>query len=302
MIKYLKNSEIDFVKWNRCIDNASNGIIYAYSDHLDAMSKNWDALVMDDYKSIMPLTWKKKYGIYYLRQPFFSASLGIFGNHLDGDIVYAFLEAIPARFQYWDIYLNKGNVFPIKKYSLYLRNNYILNLLPAYSDISDNFSESHQRNIKTAVRLGFSIQKNIPIQKVVKLAYQQSKTFSPLKLKDYAEFTEVFKKYQNKEMACTYGAFSDDGILKASCAFIFSHGRAYYIMVGNNPAGRKMGASHFMIDRFIHEYSGTNLILDFEGSQLPGLARFYRNFGAREEKYPGIKVNRLPAIVKLFKQ
>ena len=81
-IQYLKRSGIDTAKWNACIDAASNGLIYGYSFYLDTMSKHWDALVMGDYTAVMPLTWKSKYGIHYLYQPFFAASLGVFGNDL----------------------------------------------------------------------------------------------------------------------------------------------------------------------------------------------------------------------------
>ena len=57
-----------------------------------------------------------------------------------------------------------------------------------------------------------------------------------------------------------------------------------------------------MIDHFIQEHAGKKLLLDFEGSDIKNLAWFYRSFGATEEKYPGIKLNRLQPILKLFKQ
>ncbi len=57
-----------------------------------------------------------------------------------------------------------------------------------------------------------------------------------------------------------------------------------------------------MIDHFIKEHAGENLILDFEGSDIKNLAWFYSSFGATEEKYAGIKMNRLPYPFKLFKQ
>ena len=88
----------------------------------------------------------------------------------------------------------------------------------------------------------------------------------------------------------------------SSCGWFFSHGRAYYILVGNHPDGRTSGASHLMIDHFIKEHAGKQLLLDFEGSSIKSLAWFYRSFGASEEKYPGIKLNKLPSIVKLFKK
>jgi hypothetical protein len=62
------------------IARSFNGIVYAYSWYLDIVSPGWDALVKDDYKSVMPLTWRKKYGIKYLYQPFFTQQLGVFSS------------------------------------------------------------------------------------------------------------------------------------------------------------------------------------------------------------------------------
>src|SRR5258705_11018399 len=97
-IQYLAHKDIDKNKWDRCIDSAGNGLIYAYSFYLDCMAMNWDALVLNDYEAVMPLTWKKKYGIHYLYQPFLTAQLGLFGNQINPNLFEIFLNAIPDKF------------------------------------------------------------------------------------------------------------------------------------------------------------------------------------------------------------
>ena len=67
-------------------------MVYAFSYYLNSMAKNWDALVLNDYDAVMPLTWNKKYGFYYLYQPFMSASLGVFGNEPDAALLKSFLD------------------------------------------------------------------------------------------------------------------------------------------------------------------------------------------------------------------
>ena len=86
-IHYLTYQQIIKTKWDACIDKADNGLIYAYSFYLDAMAKHWDALVMNDYEAVMPLTWNKKYSIHYLYQPPFTACLGVFGKLLTAETV-----------------------------------------------------------------------------------------------------------------------------------------------------------------------------------------------------------------------
>jgi len=301
-ISYLQQSAIDKQKWDRCIDIAPNGLIYAYSFYLDAMSKNWDALILNDYEIVMPLTWNKKYSIHYLYQPFFCAQLGIFGNNISVDIVKSFFENVPSKFKYWDFYLNRDNLFSIKNCPMYERSNYILLLKYNYEALSKKFAQSHLRNIKRALHLGNIVRKDIPIDDVIALAREQTKNFSPITKKDYDNFSVLFEILKSRKMAVTYGVYATNKQLTASCVFIFSHQRAYYILVGNHPNGKTSGASHLMIDYFIKEHSGENLTLDFEGSNISSLAFFYKSFGAVLEKYPGIKLNRLPALAKLFKQ
>ncbi len=86
-IQYLTNKQIDKQKWNTCIDNADNGLVYVYSFYLDHMAKYWDALVLNDYEAVMPLTWNKKYAVHYLFQPFLTAQLGLFGKNINASIL-----------------------------------------------------------------------------------------------------------------------------------------------------------------------------------------------------------------------
>ena len=78
-IRYLKHTEINKEMWDACVINSSNGLIYARSWYLDAMSPDWEALIYKDYVAVMPLTVSKKMGIAYLSQPPFSQQLGIIG-------------------------------------------------------------------------------------------------------------------------------------------------------------------------------------------------------------------------------
>src|SRR5687768_1600053 len=98
-ILYVSRDALDVKKWNACIDRAANGLVYGYSFYLDHMALQWDALVLNDYEAVMPLTYNKKYGISYLYQPFLTAQLGVFGKTVNAELVEAFLAAIPSRFR-----------------------------------------------------------------------------------------------------------------------------------------------------------------------------------------------------------
>lgn len=307
-IRYLKYEQINKTKWDACIGKADNGLIYAYSYYLDAMAKHWDALVLSagsgesDYEAVMPLTWNKKYRIHYLYQPPFTACLGVFGNALTAETVNTFLKAIPAAFKYWDIYFNPGNLFKLADFSLYQRMNYVLDLGKPYDQLYNTYRDNIKRNIKKSEQYGLTIHKNIPIAAVVKLAKEQAGTFGSAADDDFVRLEKLFHLLYKKEKATTYAVYSKEKELMASAVFFFSHNRAYYIMVGNHPNGKTLGASHALINAFIKDHAGQNLLLDFEGSDIPSLAFFYSSFGAVEEKYSAIKLNRLPAMVKWLKK
>ncbi len=315
-IQYLTHQQIDTIKWDNCIDHADNGLIYGYSFYLDAMSKHWDALVMskglhseDEYEAVMPLTWNKKFGIRYLFQPFLTAQLGIFGKKITEEQIRSFIQSIPASFRFIDISLNSKNSSGIPAGFSVTRNNYVLDLNKPYETLYQNYRENIQRNIKKSLQLGCSVQKDFDVEKVIELAVQHMKSQGKEEVENIERFRKLYRYLYNRQMAITYGILSPQNELLASCVFFFSHNRAYYILVGNHPNGKTMGASHALIDGFIKDQALKNLsagqpgmLLDFEGSDIPSLAFFYSSFGAIHEIYPAIKINRLPFYLKWMKK
>jgi hypothetical protein len=301
-IQYLIHQQIDKEKWNECIRQSHNGLIYAYSFYLDAMSKHWDALVLGDYQMVMPLTWNRKFGIKYLYQPFLTAQLGLFGKGITEYIRDNFFKAIPSSFRYIDISLNSENIMSSPSGFDIHRSNYTLNLNPSYEKIASGYNENTKRNVKKAMQAGCKMEKGFSIEKVVTLALAQMKGQGNESKENTARFLKLYQLLHEKKIATTYGILSSGSELLASSVFFFSHNRAYYILVGNNPAGRDTGASHALIDAFIKDNAGKNLTLDFEGSDIPTLAAFYRGFGSVHEPYPHIRINRLPFFLKWLKK
>jgi hypothetical protein len=56
-----------------------------------------------------------------------------------------------------------------------------------------------------------------------------------------------------------------------------------------------------IFDAFIKKYAGHDLVLDFEGSEIEGIARFYRGLGAKPVYYYSVKQNRLPVWARWIK-
>ena len=105
----------------------------------------------------------------------------------------------------------------------------------------------------------------------------------------------------SKSKAINYGIYLKDELLASGNIFIFKQ-PGLLCTSGNKTKGRSFGASHLVINTFIQQHAGKNMILDFEGSNIPEIAFFFKGFGAKAEEYPGIKYNALPATFTQIKK
>ena len=85
-IHILAAKHIDKSKWNHCVNKHTNGLIYSSTDYLDAMSKNWHGLVVDDYAVVMALPGKKECGSRYGYTPACVQQLGLIGDTANIDL------------------------------------------------------------------------------------------------------------------------------------------------------------------------------------------------------------------------
>lgn len=300
-IQYLTRGQVDIRKWDECINESPNGLLYACSFYLDQMAVNWDALVLGDYEAVMPLPWNRKFGIRYVYQPFLTAQLGIFGKVVTEAMVGDFIRAIPLSFRLVELSLNSGNITSVPTGFSIHRNNYVLELNKPYDQLYKNYRENIQRNTRKALQLGCTVTKDFDAEKVIALALQQMNSYGKESADNVERFRKLYRYLHERKMAITYGITLHDELL-ASCVFFLHQNRAYYILVGNHPNGKTIGASHALIDAFIKDHAGTAMILDFEGSDIRNLAFFYSSFGARQEVYPAIRINRLPFFLRWMKR
>jgi len=307
MIRYLTNNEIDKNKWDDCIKNAVNGIVYASSWYLDIVADNWDALVENDYERVFPLITGKKWGVYYLYQPVFSQQLGVFSQTiLTEKVVENFLDAIPSQFKFAEINLNSFNKLQHGKYKSIDWINHELDLINSYEKTYKGFSTNLKRNIKKASNSGISVSKNVKPDEIIKI-YRENKgrILKTLDDKDYLKLRRLAYMGIYKGLVLTYGVYTTRNELCAGVIFLKSNRKMIFLFSGLTEEGKKLNAMAYLLNAFIKEYSQHHITLDFEGSNNPGLARFYKSFGSTTCTYHHLSFNNLHFLsrlaVKLFK-
>lgn len=300
-LRYLHRNEIDTERWDHCIQSSPNGLIYARSFYLDQMARHWDALVWEDYKAVMPITWNRKYGFSYLYQPFCTAQLGVFSPiKIDEEMVCAFIDQLPRRFRYIDIDLNQGN--PLQGPFSRQRNNYLLPLTATYNQLQQQYNRHARRKLRKAGEAGLVIREGIDIYQIIALSMQMMEGRSRVVPDYYERFAQLYLSAGPHVEACnTIAAVDPEGRIVSSDVYFVHQQRIYSLLAGNTPLSNEHGAFYFVLDHLIQRYAGSGYLLDFEGSDVPGIAFLFQCLGGQHTTYPHLRVNKLPWPLRLLK-
>ncbi len=298
-IKYLTHKEIDKPLWDNKAASAVNGRIYACSGWLDIASPGWHALVSENYDFIMPLPVNKKFFIPYIAQVKFTQQIGIFfQKEINDKIIFEFLSSVPKKYKYIDINLNSEN--KISGENITTKPNHLLNLSPTYNDLKSGFSENTKRNIKKSDRFKLTLDKQISVEGALSL--KRLNNINSLSGNDLKKLEKLIRFAEEDCKIKIYGVKNETNRLISVSVFSFCENRIYLPLIASSEEGKKTFASFQIFNAFITDYSEKNLILDFEGSALPGVARFFEGWGAKPETYYSYKQNNLPLFVRRFKK
>lgn len=303
MIKYTPHTEIDKAKWNECIKNSVNGLTYAYSWYLDTVCAQWDALIEDDYKSVMPLPFAGKYGFQYIYPPLFIQQLGVFSTtKLSDETVDKFLQLIPERFRYIEMNLNTFNRTKSAKFKTRQLVTHLLDLIPSYEHLYSNYSTQTKRNLKKSLSYSLTISKNLPPQEIIDLfrhnrgkQYKHNATY-------YKLLFSLMQTCIKKNLGQCWGVYTREKELCAGAFFVGSNKRVIFLFSGINKKGYETQAMTYLLNRFIETNSQRDITFDFEGSMESDIARFYKGFGSRIAKFTQIRKNTLPTPANWIKE
>ncbi len=305
MIRFLSHTEIDRERWDECISSSPQGLSYALSWYLDIVSPGWDALIEEGYSSVFPLTLRKKAGIHYLYQPYFTQQLGLFSKEVlvPEDKLKEFLAAIPSKYKLIEIQLNTSNVIGnADDFRVVHKLTHHLSLSASYDEIKSGYSENLSRNIKKAIQSGLKITGKVPFTDIISsFRENRGKEITNLKNRDYSTFETLMGVLEKKGMADTPGVINPEGKVIAGAIFLHSQHSHIFLFSALDDEARNKGAMAFLIDAFIRNHANENKILDFEGSMNVNLARFYKSFGSKEVVYLQILKNNLPPVIRWLK-
>jgi hypothetical protein len=302
-IRIIPSHEIDSERWNACLLASENRMIYAEKIFLDHMADHWDGLVLNDYEAIFPLPWRKKWGVHYGYQPPFIQQLGVFAPSatLSPSLINAFLQTAQKHLQFAEITFNHAQANWQSSSIHSLRTNYLLsfgnNKQLAYSsnDIKDKLQRSANWNLVYA-----PIDSPKEIIDTYQSLYQEKQQLQPL---DYLRFNQLMQLYaEKKRLVMRKVSLPDAHNWLAAVLMVEDGKRLYNLASCLLPEGRKKLANYVLFDALIREMNSSEMILDFEGSDIPGIAHFYEQFTSQKESYPFVRWNLLPSWLRWLKK
>ena len=304
LITYLSRNQLDKKRWDEWMNSSANRRIYGTSLFLDIFCPQWEALVLGDGQACMPVTRNRKYGISYLFQPLFVQQLGcFFSGGSCSDALPVFMENLSSRFRFIDISLNENNHLQHKGFQVSNMDNYLLSLDMPYESLAKRYSSNTGRNIIKAGRHGTDLLPYYSPPEIISLFRNNAGRIYPgIRRINYKQLESLLQKGVAEGFIQVRAARAVNGKIIAAACFLKDFDRYVFYFSANTEEGRKQGAMFFIIDNFIRQHSGSGMVLDFNGSMNPGMARFYRGFGTEKRIYQRIRVNRLPFPFNRFRQ
>jgi hypothetical protein len=299
-LNILPSHHINEQLWNNSINKNFNGLIYSTTSYLNTLSENWHGLIVNDYETVMPLPWKKKAGIRYCYTPPFIQQLGITGNTEDS-ILEEIVPAIGSFVSYGDFQFNFSNaaiqdIIPVSS-----RTNLLINLSQDYSIIRLSYKQDTIENIRKAENQGLMYEKEYRTDAITLYQELYQKRMPQVQQKEYSRFSGLCETLY-KQGQCITRTVTDTQEVLSTAVLLKDEKRIYNIMNATSAKGRLKEANYFLFDQLIHEFAGTPILLDFEGSDLPGVRNFYEKFGAFRQPYFHYHFNRLPWPLQFLKR
>ena len=100
MIKRLKYEEVDWQKYQNCLEQSEQYIFFAEKKYLDILlHQNWEILVDNDYEAVMPIPLAKKWRFNFVVMPLQTQQLGIFSEKDTPELNESFLAFFQQNYK-----------------------------------------------------------------------------------------------------------------------------------------------------------------------------------------------------------
>lgn len=283
MILKYNHKNIDKTKYSACLDKCLNYRIYAELWYLNIVSPDgYDILVLNDYEAVMPIPYQKKWGFKLVIQPIFCQQLGIFYKEIISAETFHLFISFLKKYKVRSYCFNEENT-PYLPSHYVKRDNQVLNLDREYSTLVTNYNANKKRVLKNYLLSNSKIEEKYAgsiVSKKPSNLLNRILSASQLNI-----LNTLLQELNRQKVLKQYTLYNRDNIPTVYVWLIFSKGRIINLLSVRDKELEIKNSYAYMIDLLIKNHSDQKLILDFEGSMIPGIAHFNKSFGAVSNHY-----------------
>ena len=291
MIKRLKYTDIDFAKYEECIENAVQKNIYAQKKILDALCESWELLVAGDYEFVMPVPVKRKFGFHIVLMPLFCQQLGVFSKVKNPKKEQQFLEYLQKNYRLFSYAFNHQNTFSP---DLVMKKNYVIPQTD-YPALRKKYFKGRKSTVKTAQYLTFEEVKRVDV-----LAFIKNNFKGLDKKSDVTKFFEYIEFLETENSLRIFGSFKEKNLTNLAI-IIEEDNRFSLLALINDPQFKTDNGASFLIDRILQE-NIEEKTFDFMGGNIRGIEVFFKSFGSELEQYPSLEKSKGELLRNFFKK
>jgi hypothetical protein len=174
------------------------------------------------------------------------------------------------------------------------RTNLILPLTAPYTEIANTYTALCKKNLRQATARGCNLALDIAIGDVIRLYKDAYGARSGYTDTHFIRLERMLATATGKQSCHLAGVRTNEGELVYAGLLLDDGKRLYYLLGAPTREGRDRRATYFFIDAMIARFAGSGRIFDFEGSDIPDVARFYHSFSPQIEPYFETYINRHP--------
>lgn len=288
MINYIKRKNLDILKYNTCVEKSIYSKIYAFSWYLDIVSDNWDVLVLNDYEAVMPIPWNSKFGLKYISQPYFCQQINVYSvKEVELDV---FIKKLPYYFLLTQLHFStKPEQFKVNN-----KQNYSLTLNKKYLEIYSNYRKDRKKSLKKSIEAELTFK---DFDNKTNLINLYRKVFEDVNNSEKCFFIieEIISFCLKNKFGFIRNVYKEEELICSGFFAVYKN-KIYYLFAASNTVGKKYGATTFLINSVIKQYSNSSFEFDFEGSTIPNTASFYKSFGSDISNYYSFNTNILKRV------
>lgn len=289
MIKRVESRDIDLKKFAELQRDAD---VFCKTAYFEPLCKFWCALVLNDYVGVIVIPYNKKGTYSWVVTPLFyraSAWLGTWSDEHKNTAI----NFLKTEFSHGNLNI---------QFTPFLNNQKVYQVISPATLSANNYNKLAKRMINKFEQQNtrFTCDLDIPMFVNFLLSELGGKVegINPESMK---LFTKLLISLQNHNMLKFEGVVQG-GELLAGILIVETQNRHLYLKGTATDSAKKMGAYYALMNRAIQRAMEENVIFDFGGSSIQGVAQFNRNFGAEDEVYSNLTWGKQPFIISLLKR